>query len=292
MPFDYGDIERRLGSGIFDLGEWLAKEAKNQIVPPGLINDAPSAAPGRPHLNAPASGAASQVHSVETEPPATGDSRDYIEQLLARVPSSKSGSLKFAWGGAKPQEVEFGDDLRSGRFGEAPDMDSVLRNPLPNQPDVQAHESVGRGGFSPSAVGSNASAAEWESRVANPEAFSTYRNLPERKLRDVLSQDPFAEERAKAQIGVGAGLALAQGKAGIEQGNILDRYARYKDIDARESKDLQALRSTPQYARGTPDERATAEAKIKAAYDGERSNLDRSVGKITVSERAGGGFGG
>ena len=157
-------------------------------------------------------------------------------------------------------------------------------------------EQMGRGGYIDSAVGANASPEEWRSRVANPEAFSSYGESLDRVAQDAqlaaqrkLAQDPFAAERFKTD----EELRQERAKQGMLREGETERAGRYNMVEQQRNADLAALRSNPAYRTAKPEDQTRAEARINNAYDSQLAALDRASGRITAKaqEFGGGGMG-
>jgi hypothetical protein len=145
-------------------------------------------------------------------------------------------------------------------------------------------EEMGRGGYIDSAVGANASPEEWRSRVANPEAFSSYGESLDRVAQDAqlaaqrkLAQDPFAAERFKTDEGI----RLEQGRQGAVLGAEEQRRGAFMaDVDMALRGEREALigklRSTPGWARLSPSEQMQREALIDQHIKNKR---DAQIGR-------------
>jgi hypothetical protein len=105
----------------------------------------------------------------------------------------KSG-LNFAWGGKTPTAIEQAGtvaDIASGR----PKGPQTIYDPTrltDAHVTVAGNSSGGPGGYGESQT-------DW-SKVANPMAFSAFRELPQQMMTALLSKDPLAIEKAKADI--------------------------------------------------------------------------------------------
>jgi len=145
-------------------------------------------------------------------------------------------------------------------------------------------EKMGRGGYIDSAVGANATPEEWRSRVANPEAFSSYGESLDRVAQDAqlaaqrkLASDPFAAERFKTDEGI----RQEQAKAGIGLATEQTRSKAYGDIANRQASDLAQLRSSPIYQRADQKKRDDAEAIIRERYAREIAAMERGSARFT-----------
>lgn len=115
-----------------------------------------------------------------------------IEEALAKGRAAgetrrPGEALSFAWGGGKPEGIPagiLGTRLSPTETGR-PTIDSMVRDPMSGTL-VQAHESRGGGGFSPSQM-------DW-SKVANPWGFEDFRRkaaaagAPEDSTPEVVAQ--------------------------------------------------------------------------------------------------------
>lgn len=141
-------------------------------------------------------------------------------------------------------------------------------------------------------------ASTWEGRVANPSAFQGYRELPEiwshraeESKSAALAKDPWAEERAKAEIEGGAKVGVYAGERRIDTARDMDQVQHYQDIAAREARLVQRVRGSPGFLAAPKDKQDAAIAEIRAQFAAERDAADRGYGKITVKGGATGPFG-
>lgn len=151
-------------------------------------------------------------------------------------------SLEYTWG----KSVPLGP-------GGRPVTDSTLFEPV-TQASIQGRESIGGGGYSGPAVGAGASIEDWQKNVANPMAFSAFREIPEiakmeaeRKMAETLTEDPFARERMQGEMEAQrvALPALVRGK--IDRASEQERRTMYlserKKIDDRYMEEAIKARS-------------------------------------------------
>jgi len=99
--------------------------------------------------------------------------------------------LKFAWGGGTPQSVSPTRDAISIAAGR-PATQTIYDPSRATDAHVTMDSSGGPGGYVQSQT-------DW-SKVANPMAFSAFRELPQQMMTALLSKDPLAIEKAKADI--------------------------------------------------------------------------------------------
>lgn len=276
-----------------DFGNFLSQWASklNQAPPPPIGDPTLAQAPAVPLPRIMASpvksGAPVSFETAGDFLPHDTSSYDYPDTKVGRRIQQGSAGSPGSHATADEREplgYEWGKDVELGENGR-PAEDTTVGASSVHLP-VQAHESTGGGGFSPSQT-------DW-SKVGNPEAFEAYRNLPIEAKRDAdiarskaLASDPWAEERMKAGIDTGAKLATYEGERRIDQARDTSRVQGYEDLATRENNLVQRLRGTQEFQASPKQKQDEAIAEIRSKFDAMRDARDRGFGKITV--KGGGG---
>lgn len=234
-------------------------------------------------------------------------------------PDTAKPAGTFTWGGGRPDWL--GKDVEAGASSTAPVTGGTTSTKAPppdrgtlsykfgDQPWHQYDADKGgvtmpsgevqRGGYSPSAVGSNASPEEWRDRVANPGNFEGYADALARPGEDAmlakeraLAEDPFAEERIKTN----QALDLERGKAQINRATEEERQGDYTKalsaIAGERDRRLGLLRNSPGYKALDPQGQRAKEAELVGPF---QEQLDALQSGTQFGERfaprASGGFG-
>jgi hypothetical protein len=201
-------------------------------------------------------------------------------------PSRAATGLSFAWGGGKPHPVDPVRDAASiaaGRPGT-----QTIYDPSRLTDAHVTMDTSGKGGFVlPPQTPEGGT--DW-SKVANPMAFSAFRELPQQMMTALLSKDPLAIEKAKASIEAqkAGQTATATGEAGLAiQAKKRQQYEGAVDrMHQLAAQQIEAVRNLPEVQRGN------ATQKILSDMTAAKTQLQAEFGFQPRPLGMGGMFGG
>jgi hypothetical protein len=201
-------------------------------------------------------------------------------------PSRAATGLSFAWGGGKPHPVDPVRDAASiaaGRPGT-----QTIYDPSRLTDAHVTMDTSGKGGFVlPPQTPEGGT--DW-SKVANPMAFSAFRELPQQMMTALLSKDPLAIEKAKASIEAqkAGQTATATGEAGLAiQAKKRQQYEGAVDrMHQLAAQQIEAVRNLPEVQRGN------ATQKILSDLTAAKTQLQAEFGFQPRPLGMGGMFGG
>jgi hypothetical protein len=128
---------------------------------------------------------------------------------------------------------------------------------------------------------------DW-SKVANPMAFSDYRERGARKLADMQAEDPFVIEREKSRIkdeeanrDAARRVGVYGGQKNIDIQNEDNRRTRYQAVYEAKAEEMDALMESQKYKKATELEQERAKAIIEDRYAAQIAAMDKANSKKT-----------
>lgn len=222
---------------------------------------------GRPPVPPPPQAAPAAPPSSPPAPPkppaptmAAYDDDDTDDQPVPKPPSS----IKFAWGGGAPVAWNPGDNLRSGKFGDAPDVPDPRSQKLPGSGGGFGGATARDLSHGKPTMGDPLEQKTYDARLAHAEAVADDPLLLKAKEREQEAHARRLERAAQAQQD-------ARTKSALELST--SYQARRQQIDAEEAQVLAAIDKSAISDEEKEKERATAQSR--AAED--REALDAEI---------------